>query len=61
MTTINGKLCLCENSPRFHQIEPNKLYKISPGPLPHALQTDTYLPPNNPYNLILPPPPWAKS
>ena len=26
--TINGKLCLCENSPRFHQIVSNKRSKI---------------------------------
>ena len=26
--TINGKLCLCENSPRFHQIVSNKRFKI---------------------------------
>ena len=64
--TINGKLCLCKNSPRFHQIASNKRSKINisrgsipPDPLSlsHALHTDTYLlPPNNPYNLILPPP-----
>ena len=31
---INGKLCLCENSPRFHQIVSNKRskIKISRGP-----------------------------
>ena len=27
-----------------------------PPCLPHALHTDTYLPPNNPYNFILPHP-----
>ena len=59
--TINGELCLCENSPRFHLIASNKRSKIkispgehAPGP-PHALHTNTYLPPNKPYNLILPP------
>ena len=63
IATMNGKLCLCENSPRFHQIAPNKMSKIKisqrsmppdPSSLPHALHTDTYFPPNNPYNLILP-------
>ena len=68
--TINGKLWLCENSPRFHQIVSNKRSKIkisreSMPPdrpsLPHALHTDTYLPPppppppNNSHNLILSP------
>ena len=49
--TINGKLCLCKNSPRFHQIASNKRskFKISQGSmppsLPHALHMDTYLPP----------------
>ena len=47
--TINGKLCLCKNNPRFHQIASNKI-QISRGStppdlptLPHALQTDMYL------------------
>ena len=54
-------------SPRFHQIDSNKRSKfprgsmpLDPPSLPHALHTDTYLPPNNPYNLILPPPPPGK-
>ena len=73
--TINGELCLCKKSPRFHQTVSNKRSKnkLSRGcmpldtpSLPHALHTDTYLIPNNPYNLILPPcppppPHWAKS
>ena len=43
--TINGELCLC-----------NKKSQILPNCVPHALDTDTYLPPPfNPYNLILPP------
>ena len=47
--TINGKLCSCENSPRFHQIASNKIkisrWNTSPDPptLPHALHTDMYL------------------
>ena len=34
--TINGKLCLCENSPRFHQFVSNKSskIKISRGSIP---------------------------
>ena len=34
--TINGKLCLCENSPRFHQIASSKRskIKISLGSMP---------------------------
>ena len=50
--TKNCKLCLCENSPRFHQIASNNKMKISQGSmppdppsLPHALHTDTYLSP----------------
>ena len=64
--TVNGKLCLCKNNPRFHQIASNKRskFKISQGSmppsLPHALHMDTYLPPPPLNNLILPPP-WAKS
>ena len=59
--TINGKLWLCENSPRFHQIVSIKRSKIKiswenmppdRASLPHALHTDTYLPPPPP-----PPPP----
>ena len=62
-----GKLCLCKNSPRFHQIASIKrsknhfLGEHAPGPpsLPHVLHMDTYLLPNNPYmymyNIILPP------
>ena len=50
-------LCLCENSPRFHQIVSDKRSKIktfqgSMPPdrpsLPHVLHTDTYLPPPPP-------------
>ena len=71
--TINGKLCLCVNSPRFHQIVSNKRSKIKisrgsmpldPPSLPHALHTNTYI-------LVPPPPPithtisfclpWSKS
>ena len=59
--TINGKLCLCENSPRFHQIASNKI-KISRGACPrtpllcHMLCTRILnCPPNNSHNLILPP------
>ena len=63
--TVNGKLWLCKNSPRFHQIVSNKTskIKISRGACPrtppvcHMLCTwiHTCLP-NNPYNLILPRP-----
>ena len=64
--------CLCENSPRFHQIMSNKKskIKISQGSIPpdppsllHALHTDTYLPPII-YTISLcplPPSPWGKS
>ena len=64
--------CLCENSPRFHQIMSNKKskIKISQGNIPpdppsllHALHTDTYLPPII-YTISLcplPPSPWGKS
>ena len=60
--TVNGKLCLCKNNPRFHQIASSKRskFKISQGSmppsLPHALHMDTYLPPPPLNNLILPPP-----
>ena len=63
--TINGNLCLCKNSPRFHQIASKKRskIKISQGNIPwtplvcHILCTQIYTcPPNNPYNQILPPP-----
>ena len=60
---INGKLCLCENSPRFHQIASNKI-KISRGAHPQTLLLCHMLctqictcSPNNLYNLILLPPP----
>ena len=48
--TINGNLCLCKNSPRFHQIASKKSPKskfmpLDPLSLPHALHTDIYLPP----------------
>ena len=52
------------NSPRFHQIASDKRSKIKfprgsmppdPPTLPHVLYADTYLPPNNPYSIILPP------
>ena len=56
---------VCAKSPRFHQIASNKRSKVkispgehAPGPpsLPHALHTNMcLLPPNNLYNLILPP------
>ena len=48
-----------------HQIASNERSKIKiswvsipadPPSLPHALHTNMYLPPNYPYNLILPPP-----
>ena len=60
--TINGKLWLCENSPRFHQIVSNKRSKIkisreSMPPdrpsLPHALHGYLFAPPI--HNLILSP------
>ena len=36
--TINGKVCLCENSPRFNQSVSNKRYKlkISQGSMPRT-------------------------
>ena len=44
--TINGKLCLCENSPRFHQVVGPKSKFPGGGHVPrHALHKDTYLPP----------------
>ena len=52
--TINGKLCLCESSPRFHQVVSNKRSRTkifrgsmppTPPSLPHVLHMDTYLPP----------------
>ena len=55
--TINGKLCLCEDSPRFHQIASNERSKIKiswgsmpPDPpcLSHTLQTENLM-----YNLGL--------
>ena len=57
--TINGKLWLCENSPRVSNKRSKiKISRESMPPdrpsLPHALHTDTYLPPsNNSHNLIL--------
>ena len=50
---------MCENSPRFHQhvIKVPKSQGSMPPDSPsllHTLHTDTYLPPNSPYNLILP-------
>ena len=58
--TINGELCLCKKVPDFTKlclIKGQKTKFPVPGPpsLPHALHTNTYLIPNNPYNLILPP------
>ena len=53
-----GKLCLCKNSPRFYQIASNKRWGSMPlDPLVcHMLCTQICAcPPNNPYNLILPP------
>ena len=61
--TMNGNLCLCEKV-RFHQIASNKRFKVkfSGGACPrtplvcHMLCTQIRTcPPNNPYNLILPP------
>ena len=64
--TINGKLCLCENSPRFHQISSNTRSKIKiswgsmpldPPSLTHALHMDTCLPLIYTISLCPPPPP----
>ena len=69
LITINGKNCVCENSPRFHEIVSNKRskIKISQGNMPpdalvcRPLCTQMCTCPpllNNPYNLI--PLPLAK-
>ena len=66
---INGKLCLCENSPRFYQIASNKI-KLSGGHTPGPSYFATCF--AHRYVLALPiiytisfcclpPPPWAKS
>ena len=54
---LKQPICFCCEIKGQKTKFPQGSMPLDPPSLPHALHTDTYLPPNYPYNLILLPPP----